>query len=232
MIDYIVVAFNNLEYIKYLVNSLTRHCVDPQITIVNNGNTAMYTQLEELKSDTIRVLNNSSKHTQEDYICEYDGRKVNKASWYHATGLTLAIEATNNPYITILDHDVYFVSNFEKSIQTLLEENIFVSSIYDKGVGIARPYFISFKRDLLKEYVQEPGDLYPNIKYKDTLGTMTLYANKNKKKYHILETTHTRDNHQQTYIENKIFMYHYHRGALKDSNKWLTFIKTKESIYG
>ena len=223
MTDFIIVAFNNFNYIKFLVNSIHTHCKNYTITIVNNGDSDMYMQLSKLDGHNIRVIQQRQIADRENYVCKYDGRLVNKASWYHAIGLTLGIESSNHENIVVLDHDVVFVNPFLSDISDLLNDNVFVSSIFDDGVGIARPYFMAFKRSLLIQYAREQNDLLPNINYKDTLGTMTLYCNENKLPYHVLETDHNEKRYQQTYINNKLFMYHYHRGAIKNHSDWETF---------
>lgn len=223
MTDFIIVAFNNFKYVKFLVNSIHANCKDYTITIVNNGDLNMYTQLSTLHTSNTRIIQQKQKADKENYACKYDGRIVNKASWYHATGLTLGIQSSHHENIIVLDHDVVFVKSFQDEILKLLNTNQFVSSIFDDGVGIARPYFMAFKRSLLTRYVREQGDLFPNINYKDTLGTMTLYCNENKLSYHILETDHNEHRYQQTYINGKLFMYHYHRGAIKNHTDWEIF---------
>jgi len=62
----------------------------------------------------------------------------------------------------------------------------------------------------------EKGDLYPNIYYKDVFGSLTLFCQNNGLTFKILDSTDLKV-FQLNLIDNKPFMYHYHRGSGKDS---------------
>jgi len=52
-IDFVIVAYNNFDYIDLLIQSIYRNFVNFKITVVNNGNNNLYKKLGTLRIDCL-----------------------------------------------------------------------------------------------------------------------------------------------------------------------------------
>jgi len=229
MIDFLIVSFKRLDYINLAVESIHKYVKFPyKITIIDNGNE--FEELENLfkSNDKVNILKGPQKGIW---------KKPGDGSKNHSAALTLGMKETQGDYVCFLDYDAVFLNEWVDEILPLLDENLFVSNRFDRG--IAREMFMIFKRDDFKKH-----NLYPDVTYVDSAGNITKFAldnnlpfiilgnscfdeNGNFKRMselHLLDLPHG----EQVYINDTPFFYHYGRGATRDEDiyqKWIIEVK-------
>tara|TARA_B100000575_G_C23143268_1_gene666072 strand:+ start:10160 stop:10948 length:789 start_codon:yes stop_codon:yes gene_type:complete len=245
-IDFITVNWKTPDYIKLTVDSIRKFVTIPHhVYVVNNGDMSDIDYLKNIFEDNhnvhilegIKQLPNSSipglkKDIEDPWIhTKHDKRKVHLASYALAEGLKIGLKKGSSDYVSFIQSDVVFLDEWVDDVLPMLEENEFVSYSWRHDIDQANlPQWSVMKRSIFdSDFLYEPGDLYPNIHYKDTLGLLSLWVRKKEKKYficknswndrslksqHILDVPHG----EQGWINGKPFVYHYGRGTTRDKN--------------
>ena len=231
-IDFLIVSFKRLEYIKIAVQSIHKYVTCPyKITVIDNGD-----ELKELSDlfkddELVSVIEGPQKGVW---------KKQGDGSKNHSAALTLGMKNTDGDYICFFDYDSIFLNEWVDSILPLLDENFFVTNRFDRG--IAREMFMIFKREEFEKH-----DLYPDATHVDSAGNITKYAMDNKLYFVVLENSAftfnggfvgDKSNHvldlphgEQVSISGVPFFYHYGRGATRGQDaydKWVD--KTKQYL--
>ena len=127
----------------------------------------------------------------------------------------MGIDLCKSKYICHVDIDSLFLKEWEEDILPLLETNLFIS--HGESKGIAREYFLIFKKEEFKKY-----NLRPDLSYVDTCGNLTKFSKDNNIPFHVCENTAFRQDKiekhviklnagTQSYTPNG-FPFHYHLG--------------------
>jgi hypothetical protein len=126
-----------------------------------------------------------------------DGNKMAAGGLYTVPSIRKAMDATNQKYMCVLDADLIFLNEWVEGITALAEKYFFVSNRWDPGAifttsskrapeeGIAKNMFWFMKREHCVK-----NDLYPNCRYKDLGGNMTLFAQENDLPFIVLKNTY------------------------------------------
>ena len=192
-IDFIVVVFYRFEYARLLVESIKQYVkgIDYTIYIANNGINEGpgngYDILKDMFKDNPNVViikgvdqtadSNNIHHS--NYTCKIDGRGVAIGSYTQVLAMDKAVRAGNRKYLCYQDADTIFLNEWVDDIIPLLDDYFFVSHMWRDDLGIQKDQFMTIKRENIENnYLYEKDDLYPNIHYKDTCGTLALYCQK------------------------------------------------------
>ena len=177
------------------------------------------------------------KYSQEYYIENYgwDGfttyepkRQLGFASWLQATAMSIGTKKGNGKYVCHIEHDVVFLNEWVDEILPLLEDNVFVASLYRNDLQYARTdeWSVMKRETLENNFYREPGDLYPSVHFADTDGLISLWARENQKPFFVVDNSFTnkilKDKHilnlsfgDECFIKGKAFLHHGARGSLK-----------------
>ena len=243
MIDFITVNWKTPELVELVVKSIRKFVKVPhEIYVVNNGDMNDIKGLEEMFHTRTNVhivegvtqLPNSTipglkKDIPDPHIkSKIDGRVLHLASYALAEGMKIGIHAGTNKYVSFIQTDVVFLNEWTDYVLPLLEDNEFVSyawKLHHDAAGAC--HWSIMKRSLFdSDYLYEPGDLYPNIYYKDTFCFLSLWARKKNKNFHIcrnsLNNPELKKEHilamphgEQAWVGGKPFLYHHGRGTSK-----------------
>tara|TARA_R110002050_G_scaffold74150_3_gene159268 strand:- start:2721 stop:3527 length:807 start_codon:yes stop_codon:yes gene_type:complete len=257
-VDFVVIVFYRYEYAQLLVESIKKYVkgIDYTVHIINNGKNKGdgngYDILCDLFENEPNVKihkgvdqdpDSNSVHVN-DYICKIDGRGVAIGSYTQTQAMDIGVRAGDRKYICFQDADTIYLNEFIHELLPLLEDNFFVSHKWEPGIEIAKDQCMFIKRESVENnYLYEKDDLYPNIHYKDTCGTLTLYAKEKELPYVILKNsfndrslTHEHrlnlKNGEQSYINDRPFVYHFGRGSVRQDDLYHQWMKEASKYLG
>ncbi|MAH44130.1 hypothetical protein CL614_10520 [archaeon] len=237
-IDFIVVSYYRIDYIKLLIKSIRKFVKHPYlITIVANETPESKEYLDLFKTyksaEDVNIIPGTNQVSFEErggmagvkWETDKFGNKFGPGSRNHSRGLTLGMKNTNQKYICFLDNDVVFLNNWVDDILPMTKKYLFITSRFEKN--IARPMFMIFKRGKVP---------YPDYSYVDSCGNITKYATDNNLEFKVLKNS-LDDNKlynehlikvphgEQTYINDKPFHFHYGRGGSREIEKYKIWVK-------
>ena len=208
----------------------------------DNKNVEVVKGVNQINMDDGKYVPGKSgeKYSQDYYIKNYgfDGftkyapkRQLGFASWLQTEGMTIGIKKGNGKYICNVEHDIAFLDKWTDDILPLLEDNVFVASLYRHDLNYARTDEWSvLKRETLENnYYKESEDLYPNCHFADTDGLISLWARENDKPFHVVEnslndkslkTKHVIDfpYGEECFINGRPFLHHSSRGSMRNED--------------
>jgi len=219
MIDFVIVNYKSVRFIKLLTNSIKRFVLcDYNVVIVDNSN-----DLSEL---------NAIFKDQSGIHIEPGNYKGSLGSESHSNGVNQAFQFCKNEYVCILDPDTVFVREWVKDLKELADKYAFVSGRYEESLGIARPQFMFMRRSFLTD-----NNLVFSHEHQDTGGNLTKFCEDNGLEFLILPNSRNNkemeEKHvfpevycEQSFINDDPFFLHQGRGGLKgDRSKWFSVLE-------
>ena len=171
-----------------------------------------------------------------------DGRPVGIGSFGQMIGMRLGIQKSSAKYVCHVESDVVFLNKWVHELLPLLEENKFVSYAWREDVKHARStQFSILKRETYEnEYLEQEGDLVPNMHYQDTDAMISKWCKDKKLPFVItqntLNTPSMRNKHvlnvrygEQGFLSSGLpFVYHYSRGHSKRESDYMNWVNEVE----
>ena len=209
-IDFIITAYNRIDYIKLLEMSIEKYTNFPYKIIIvcdvtndeqinfykevkyyfkeDNSVTVLEGNKEEMPSP---MLNHTNTINPEHYKrkTKIDGRVLGYNSFYKSDGIDIGIKNGNGRYVCLLDTDTIFLNEWVDGVLKLLDDNLFVSAMWRSDISIARDQFLIYDRKRFDSL-----NLIPNCDYKDTSGNLTLYAEENNIPFYTCKNSSPFDN--------------------------------------
>ena len=229
-IDFILVNYFSEDLAKIAVESIYKFTKSPfNVLLIDNSKdkSLLKNKFKNFNKDNFYLIDGYDQETPEERfenglngITWYytEGGKYGPGSVHHCKAFNMGIDLSKSKYTCHIDIDSLFLREWENDILPLLETNLFVS--HGESKGIAREYFLIFKKEEFEKY-----NLRPDLSYVDACGNLTKFSRDNNIPFCICESTAFRkdkiekhiikiDAGTQTYAPNgSPFHYHLGRGT-------------------
>jgi len=226
-IDFILVNYFSEDLAKIAVESIYKFTKSSfNVLLIDNSRdkSLLKNKFKNFNKDNFYLIEGYDQETPEERfknglngITWYntEGGKYGPGSVHHCKAFNMGIDLSKSKYICHIDIDSLFLREWENDILPLLETNLFVS--HGESKGIAREYFLIFKKEEFEKY-----NLRPDLSYVDACGNLTKFSRDNNIPFCICESTAFRkdkiEKHviklnagTQSYTPNG-FPFHYHLG--------------------